>query len=51
MEPALEKTPAGRGVPPLGMAAIVVMATGFGWVGGSFSTATGTLPVKLAITP
>jgi predicted permease len=50
MEPALEQTPAGRAVPPLGMAAIVVMATGFGWVGGNFSTATDTLPVKLAIT-
>ena len=34
MEPALEHTPAGRAVPPLGTAAIVVMATGFGWVGG-----------------
>ena len=50
MEPALEHTPAGRAVPPLGTAAIVVMATGFGWVGGNFSTATDTLPVKLAVT-
>ena len=50
MEPALEQTPAGRAMPPLGMAAIVVMATGFGWVGGNFSTATDALPVKLAIT-
>ena len=32
------------------MAAIVVMATGFGWVGGNFSTATDRLPVKVAIT-
>jgi predicted acyltransferase len=50
MEPAREQTPAGRAVPPLGMAAIVIMATGFGWVGGNFSTATDTLPVKLAVT-
>ena len=50
MEPALEHTPAGRAVPPLGTAAIVVMATGFGWVGGNFRTATDTLPVKLAVT-
>jgi hypothetical protein len=32
------------------MAAIVIMATGFGWVGGNFSTATDTLPAKSAIT-
>jgi hypothetical protein len=32
------------------MAAIVIMATGYGWVGGNFATATDTLPVKLAIT-
>jgi hypothetical protein len=50
MEPALEHTPAGRAVPPLGMAAIVIMAAGFGWVGGNFSTATDRLPVKVAIT-
>src|SRR5215468_179282 len=50
MEPALEQTPATRAVPPLGMAAIVIMATGFGWVGGNFSTTTDTLPVQLAIT-
>ena len=50
MEPTLEHTPAGRAVPPLGMAAIVIMATGYGWVGGNFSTATDTLPVKLAVT-
>ena len=50
MKPALEHTPAGRTVPPLGMAAIVIMATGYGWVGGNFSTATDTVPVKLAIT-
>jgi len=37
-------------VPPLGMAAIVIMATGFGWVGGNFSTATDTTLVKLAVT-
>jgi hypothetical protein len=49
-EPALEHTSASWAVPPLGMAAIVIMATGFGWVGGNFSTATDTLPVKLAIT-
>ena len=50
MEPALDHTPAGRAVPPLGMAAIVIMATGFGWVGGNFATGTDTVPVKLAIT-
>ena len=50
MEPTLEHPPAGRAVPPLGMAAIVIMATGYGWVGGNFSTATDTVPVKLAIT-
>jgi len=33
----------------MGMAAIVIMATGYGWVGGNFSTATDTLPVKLAV--
>ena len=50
MEPTLEQTPAGRARLPLGMAAIVIMATGFGWVGGNFSTATDRLPVKVAIT-
>jgi len=50
MKPALEHTPAGRTVPPLGMAAIVIMATGYGWVGGNFSTASDTLPIKLAVT-
>jgi len=50
MKPALEHTPAGRTVPPLGMAAIVIMATGYGWVGGNFATATDTLLVKLAVT-
>jgi hypothetical protein len=50
MEPALEQIPAGRAVPPLGMAAIVIMATGFGWVGGNFSTAADSLPVELAVT-
>jgi hypothetical protein len=50
MEQTLESNAAGRAVPPLGMAAIVIMATGFGWVGGNFNTATDTLPVKLAIT-
>ena len=49
MEPTLEHTPASRAV-PFGMAAIVIMATGFGWVGGNFATATDTVPVKLAIT-
>jgi hypothetical protein len=47
MEPALEHPPAGRAVAPLGIAAIVVTATGFGWVGGNFSTATDTLPARL----
>ena len=42
--------PAGPAVPLFGMAAIVIMATGFGWVGGNFATATDTVPVKLAIT-
>jgi predicted permease len=32
------------------MAAIVVMAAGFGWVGGNFSTSTDTLAVKVAVT-
>jgi hypothetical protein len=50
MEPKPEQTPAGMAVPRLGMAAIVIMAAGYGWVGGNFSTATDTLPVKLAIT-
>ena len=50
MEPTLEHTPAGRAVPPMGMAAIVIMAAGFGWVGGNFSTSTDTLPLKIAIT-
>jgi len=49
MEPTLEHTPAGRAV-PFDVAAIVIMATGFGWVGGNFATATDTLSVKLAIT-
>ena len=49
MEPTLEHTPASRAV-PFGMAAIVIMATGFGWVGGNFATATDTVAVKLAIT-
>ena len=50
MEPTLAHTPADRAVPPLGMAAIVIMATGYGWVGGNFATATDTVPVTLAIT-
>jgi hypothetical protein len=50
MEPTLEHTGPSRAVPPLGMAAIVIMATGFGWVGGNFSTATDTTLVKLAVT-
>ena len=50
MEPTFEQAGPGRAVPPLGMAAIVIMATGYGWVGGNFSTATDTLPVKLAVT-
>lgn len=50
MESAREQTPAVRAGLSLGMAAIVVMATGFGWVGGNFSTATDTVPVKLAVT-
>jgi predicted permease len=50
MEPTFEHPPAGRAVPPFGMAAIVIMATGFGWVGGNFATATDTVPVKLAVT-
>jgi hypothetical protein len=43
MEPTLEQSPTRRAVQPLGMAAIVVMATGFGWVGGNFNTATDTV--------
>jgi len=49
MEPTLEHPPASRAV-PLGMAAIVIMATGYGWVGGNFATVTDTMAVKLAIT-
>ena len=43
-------TTASRATPRLGMAAIVIMAAGFGWVGGNFATATDTLPVKVAVT-
>jgi hypothetical protein len=50
MGPKLKQAEAGQAVPPLGMAAIVIMATGFGWVGGNFATATDTLPVKLTVT-
>jgi hypothetical protein len=50
MKPTLEHTEAGRAVPPLAMAAIVIMTTGYGWVGGNFATATDTVAVKLAVT-
>ena len=43
-------TTASRPTSRLGMTAIVVMAAGFGWVGGNFSTSTDTVPVKVAIT-
>ena len=43
-------TTAGRATSRLGMAAIVIMAAGFGWVGGNFSTSTDTVAVKVAIT-
>ena len=46
----MHNPPTTRAVPPFGMAAIVIMAAGYGWVGGNFSTATDTLPVKLAVT-
>ena len=49
MEPTPEQAPARTAAQRLGMAAIVIMAAGFGWVGGNFSTATDTLPVKVAI--
>lgn len=50
MESTPEGAPAGTAALRLGMAAIVIMAAGFGWVGGNFSTATDTMPVKVAIT-
>ena len=43
-------TTAGRATSRLGMAGIVIMAAGFGWVGGNFATSSDTLPVKVAIT-
>ena len=46
----MHKPPTTRAVPPFDMAAIVIMATGFGRVRGNFSTATDTVPVKSAIT-
>lgn len=45
-----EQPSADGGVSRLGMAAIVIMAAGFGWVGGNFSTATDAPAVKVAIT-
>jgi hypothetical protein len=45
-----EQPSADGGMSPLGMGAIVIMAAGFGWVGGNFSTATDALAVKVAIT-
>jgi hypothetical protein len=45
-----EQPSANGGVSRLGMAAIVIMAAGFGWVGGNFSTATDASAVKVAIT-
>ena len=45
-----EQPSANGGVSRLGMAAIVIMAAGFGWVGGNFSTATDAVAVKVAIT-
>jgi hypothetical protein len=52
MKPVLEPqsaAPRAEGVSRLGMAAVVIMATGFGWLGGNFSTSTDTLSVKIAI--
>ena len=49
-EPGPAITTASRAASRLGMAAIVIMAAGFGWVGGNFSTSTDTVPVKVAIT-
>lgn len=34
----------------LSRAAIVIVAGGFGWIGGNFSTPTDTLPTKIGIT-
>lgn len=50
MEPQTAITTASRATSRLGMAAIVIMAAGFGWVGGNFTTSTDTLPVKVAVT-
>ena len=50
MKPKPEQPSANVTVSRLGMAAIVIMAAGFGWVGGNFSTATDTFLVKVAIT-
>lgn len=50
MEPKPAISTASRATSRLGMAAIVIMAAGFGWVGGNFSTSTDTLPVKVALT-
>ena len=49
MEPAPAVTTAGRAASRLGVGAIVVMAAGFGWVGGNFTTSTDTVLVKVAI--
>ena len=49
MEPTPAITTAGRAASRLGMGAIVVMAAGFGWVGGNFTTSTDTVLVKVAI--
>jgi hypothetical protein len=50
IEPQPAITAASRATSGLGMGAIVIMAAGFGWVGGNFSTSADTLPVKVAIT-
>ena len=50
MDNQTANTTASRATSRPGMAAIVIMAAGFGWVGGNFSTSTDTLPVKAAIT-
>ena len=50
MTPTPEQPSANSAISRLGMAAVVIMAAGYGWVGGNFSTATDSLAVKVAIT-
>lgn len=50
MELKPDETVHRRAMPWLGPAAIVIMATGYGWVGGNFATSADSLPVQVAIT-